>query len=266
MCNVIAVTNQKGGVGKTTTAVNLATSLVATKKRVLLVDFDPQGNATTGSGINLQADDMTAKEALLSECPPRDAIIKTDAGYALLPSDRRLTVAEVKLLQMQNREYLLKQIILEIRQDYDYIFIDCPPGLNELAVNALIAATSVLVPVQCEYYALEGLTSLVATIEQLRQTVNPALAIGGVLRTMFDGRNRLANQVSDQLVAHFGPAVLNTVIPRNVRLAEAPSYGQPALLYDSTSQGALAYLALAGEMNARLMPKCLTASAQAVAA
>ena len=260
MCNVIAITNQKGGVGKTTTAINLATSLAATRKRVLLIDFDPQGNATTGSGINLKPEMPTAKEMLLGEVSLQEIIQSTAAGFDIVPSDRRLTVAEVKLLQMQQREYLLKQILLPVQAAYDYIFIDCPPGLNELAVNALIAASSVLVPVQCEYYALEGLTSLVATIEQLRQTVNPALVIGGVLRTMFDGRNRLANQVSDQLVAHFGSLVLETVIPRNVRLAEAPSFGQPALIYDQASQGAMAYLALAGEMNARLMPKCLTAS------
>ncbi|MBT4804366.1 MAG: ParA family protein [Legionellales bacterium] len=257
MCEIIAITNQKGGVGKTTSAINLATSLAATRRRILLVDFDPQGNASTGSGISLKTDDITTKEVLLGENNITEAIFKTEAKFDIIASDRRLTVAEVKLLQLQNREYLLKQALLEVQSNYDYILIDCPPGLNELAVNALTAASSVLVPVQCEYYALEGLASLVATIDQLRKTANPGLSIAGVLRTMFDGRNRLANQVSDQLVAHFGSLVLDTIIPRNVRLAEAPSYGKPALLYDNTSQGAITYLALAGEINAKMSQRLL---------
>jgi chromosome partitioning protein len=258
MCEIIAITNQKGGVGKTTTAVNLAASLAATRRRVLLVDLDPQGNASTGSGVTLQADHYTAKEVLLGEQPVETAILPTASQYDILASDRRLTVAEVKILQLQNREYLLQHALAGVKHQYDYILIDCPPGLNELAVNALTAASFVLIPVQCEYYALEGLASLIATVDQLRQTVNPQLAIGGVLRTMFDGRNRLANQVSDQLIAHFGSLVLDTVIPRNVRLAEAPSHGQPALHYDGASQGAVTYLALAGELNAKMTQRLLT--------
>jgi chromosome partitioning protein len=261
MAEIIAITNQKGGVGKTTTAVNIAASLAATKRNVLLIDFDPQGNATTGSGVTLTNECNTAKEVLLGEVELHEALVKTEAGYDILPSDRSLTVAEVKLLQMQNKEYLLKQALTKVESDYDYIFIDCPPGLNELAVNALIAASSVLIPVQCEYYALEGLTSLIATIDQLKQTANPNLAIAGVLRTMYDGRNKLANQVSEQLVAHFGSLVMQTVIPRNVRLAEAPSHGQPALYYDNTSQGAVSYLALAGEINLKMSQRLLTSDA-----
>ena len=261
MAETIAITNQKGGVGKTTTAVNISASLAATRRKVLLIDFDPQGNATTGSGISLTSENKTSKDVLLGECLITDAILKTEANFDILPSDRSLTVAEVKLLQMQNKEYLLKQALSTISSDYDYIFIDCPPGLNELAVNALIAASSVIIPVQCEYYALEGLTSLIATIDQLKQSANPNLAIGGVLRTMYDGRNRLANQVSEQLVAHFGSLVLQTVIPRNVRLAEAPSHGQPALYYDNTSQGAVSYLALAGEINLKMSQRLLASNA-----
>ena len=252
MTEIIAITNQKGGVGKTTTAINLAASLVATKRTVLLLDFDPQGNATTGSGITLNPGDITVKEVLLSENPIVEGLTTTLSNYDLLASDRSLTVAEIKLLQMENREYLLKNILATIAEKYDYILIDCPPGLNELAVNALIAANSVIIPVQCEYYALEGLASLVATIDQLRQSANPSLEIRGVLRTMFDGRKKLATQVSEQLLAHFGSLVFQTVIPRNVRLAEAPSFGKPALFYDKYSQGAISYLALAGELNAKL--------------
>lgn len=258
MCEIIAITNQKGGVGKTTTAVNLAASLVATRRRVLLVDLDPQGNASTGSGITPEADHYTAKEVLLGEVSIEAAILPTEAQYDLLASDRRLTVAEVKILQLQNREFLLQHALVGVKARYDYILIDCPPGLNELAVNALTAAAFVLIPVQCEYYALEGLASLITTVDQLRQTVNPVLAIGGVLRTMFDGRNRLANQVSAQLIAHFGSLVLETVIPRNVRLAEAPSHGKPVLHYDGSSQGAVTYLALAGELNAKMTQRLLT--------
>ena len=258
MCEIIAITNQKGGVGKTTTAVNLAASLAATRRRVLLVDLDPQGNATTGSGILLQADDVTAKEVLLGEQTIEAAILPTESQYDIVASDRRLTVAEVKIYQLPNREYILQHALAAVKSRYDYILIDCPPGLNELAVNALTAASFVLIPVQCEYYALEGLASLIATVDQLRQTANPQLAIGGVLRTMFDGRNRLANQVSEQLIGHFGSLVLDTVIPRNVRLAEAPSHGKPALHYDSSSQGAVTYLALAGELNTKMAQRLLT--------
>ena len=252
MTRVLAVTNQKGGVGKTTTAINLAASLAATKRRVLLVDMDPQGNATMGCGVNKHEIKAGACEVLLGEATASQAIVKAGtAGFDLLPGNADLTAAEVKLLGGDKRESRLRDALMPVRADYDYILIDCPPSLNMLTLNALTAADGVFIPMQCEYYALEGLAALVATVERLKQSVNPKLEIEGLLRTMFAPRNNLANEVSAQLIMNFGDKVYRTQIPRNVRLAEAPSFCLPALKHDSTSRGALAYLALAGEMLRR---------------
>ena len=245
---VIAITNQKGGVGKTTTAVNLSASLCAIKRKILLIDLDPQGNATMGSGVHKEKIDFSTADVLLSLVSIQNVIHKTEAGYDLLPANSQLIAAEVQLSRLNEREYFLRKILNPICENYDFIFIDCPPSLNILTVNALVAATSVIIPVQCEYYALEGLASLVGTIEQIKNTVNSELQIEGLLRTMYDGRNRLTLEVSEQLMQHFPGKVYKTVIPRNVRLAEAPSHGLPALHYDRDSQGAIAYLALAGEI------------------
>ena len=249
MAKIIAGTNQKGGVGKTTTTINLAASLAATKRRVMLIDLDPQGNATMGSGVDKSAVEASSCEVLLGEKPVREIIIKSEqVGYDVIPANADVTAAEVRLMDMPSREEQLRRALSEIRQDYDYILIDCPPSLNMLTVNALVAAQSVLIPMQCEYYALEGLTALLETIEQIREASNPALQIEGLLRTMFDARNNLANDVSDQLTYHFGDKVYRTVIPRNIRLAEAPSHGLPVMVYDKGCAGSLAYLALAGEI------------------
>lgn len=250
MGKVIAIANQKGGVGKTTTCINLAASLAATKRRILLIDSDPQGNATMGSGINKIAQISSLNEVLLGELNIDNAIVAADK-YDVLPSNSSLTVAEVRLLKMGQREQCLQQALSSLRERYDFILIDCPPSLNMLTVNALVAADGVIIPVQCEYYALEGLAGLMNTIEQLRRNSNPALKVEGLLRTMYDGRNRLSVDVSEQLLQHFGDKVYQTIIPRNVRLAEAPSHGLPILHYDNRSQGAIAYLALAGEVVRR---------------
>jgi len=253
MQRVIAIANQKGGVGKTTTAVNLAASLAATQRRVLLIDLDPQGNATMGCGIEKSTVEYGSCEMLLGECTAEQAIAAVaGAHFSIIPTNQDLTSAEVRLLTgSEGREQRLREALAPVRERFDVILIDCPPALNMLTLNALVAADSVIVPMQCEYYALEGLSALTATIEQVSQAINPALHIEGILRTMYDPRNNLSTEVSAQLLQHFGETVFRTVIPRNVRLAEAPSFGKPALLHDKDSRGALAYLALAGEMIRR---------------
>jgi len=251
MGKVIAITNQKGGVGKTTTSINLAASLVKTQRKVLLIDIDPQGNATMGSGISKDNVTTSIYDVLIGTSTLESATLKVEGEYDLVASNAQLSGAEIELIQLDRREKRLRRAIDDVRSHYDYILIDCPPSLNLLTVNALVAAESVMIPMQCEYYALEGLTALLTTIKKVRAKLNPQLQIAGLLRTMFDPRNNLANEVSAQLRTHFGDKLYRTIIPRNVRLAEAPSFGKPVISYDLHSKGAEAYLALAGEILRR---------------
>ena len=252
MAKVFAIANQKGGVGKTTTCINLAASLVATKRRVLLIDLDPQGNATMGSGVDKHGLENSVYDLLIGECDLAQAMhFSEHGGYQLLPANRDLTAAEVVLLEMQMKESRLRTALAPVRESYDYILIDCPPSLSMLTLNALVAADGVIIPMQCEYFALEGLSDLVDNIKRIAELLNPNLKIEGLLRTMYNGQSTLTQQVSNELESHFGNKVYQTIIPRNVRLAEAPSYGKPVIAFDRNSKGAQSYSALAREILER---------------
>jgi chromosome partitioning protein len=251
MSRIIAVTNQKGGVGKTTTAVNLAAGLATAGKRVLLIDLDPQGNATMGVGVDKHALSRSIYHLLLGHATFDDVCLHSEHGFDVLPANRELGGAEVELIELDRRELRLREVLLPARQQYDFILIDCPPALNLLTVNGLATADGVIIPMQCEYYALEGLTDLVNTLRKVRLALNPKIEIDGLLRTLYDPRSTLAQQVVAQLGQHFGDKVFSTVIPRNIRLAEAPSFGRPIFSYDKSSRGALAYQELASELIAR---------------
>jgi len=259
---IYAVANQKGGVGKTTTCVNLAASLVATKKRVLLIDSDPQGNATMGSGVQKDEVPLSVYDVLVEDSPITEVRETSPSGkFDVVAANGDLTAAEVQLLELPEKQFRLKKALAVVKNDYDYVLIDCPPSLNMLTLNALVACDGVIIPMQCEYYSLEGISALIRTVNQIQQKLNPSLSIEGIVRTMYDPRSSLTLEVSDQLKEYFGDKLYQACIPRNVRLAEAPSFGQPALVYDRQSKGAVAYLALAGEFIRRSERLHQTASA-----
>jgi len=260
--HIFCIANQKGGVGKTTTAINLAAALARLKKAVLLIDLDPQGNATMGSGVDKNAGEANLYEVLLGEVSIRDARIRSEAGqYDVLPANRELSGAEIDLVQMDQREARLKLAIDAVRDEYDFILIDCPPTLSLLTLNGLASATGVIIPMQCEYFALEGLSDLVNTIKRVYNNINPDLQLIGLLRVMFDPRVTLQQQVSAQIEGHFGDRVFKTVVPRNVRLAEAPSHGMPGVVYDKNSRGAKAYLEFGNELVRRMKRDALKQTA-----
>jgi chromosome partitioning protein len=251
MGRIFVIANQKGGVGKTSIAVNLSASLAHYGSKVLLVDLDPQGNATTGSGIDKTACAKTVYGVLLDDYPAAEAVVACEGGYDVVPSNRELAGAEVELISLEKREYRLRHALAELAPRYDFVVIDCPPALNMLTVNGFTAADAVIIPMQCEYYALEGLSDLVGTLRKVKQNLNPRIEIEALVRTMYDPRSALTIQVSDEIKRHYGDKVFDTVIPRNVRIAEAPSFGKPVLLHDPASKGAAAHLQFARELLAR---------------